>query len=132
METLKMFMEDYEGFDFENGTIVLFDADDCKQYLLSRKDFKEMYLTPERLAKRVYDWKHTDSVMTIVLKGAWVWCVDYGWDSSIHSDLYLTDEEAKERYDGLPSDWYRKMYMVEDIWNFVERQKEKKSESAAG
>ena len=31
--TLKMFMEDYEGFDFELGTIVLFDADLCRQYV---------------------------------------------------------------------------------------------------
>lgn len=43
--TLKMFMEDYEGFDFELGTIVLFDADLCKQYLLSSKTYRMMYLT---------------------------------------------------------------------------------------
>ncbi len=66
--TLKMFMEDYEGFDFELGTIVLFDADLCKQYLLSSKTYRMMYLTEERLSKSVYDWKHDDKVMTIILK----------------------------------------------------------------
>ena len=129
METLKMFMEGYEGFDFEKGTIVLFDADACKQYLLGNKMYKDMYLTPERLAKRVYDWNHTDNVITIVLKGALIWTVDYGWDASIHSNLYLTEEEAKAEYDELPFSWYRKMYMVEDIWHFVERQKEKSGQS---
>lgn len=66
--TLKMFMEHYEGFDFENGEIVLFDADVCKQYLLSSKVYKMTYLTEERLAKCVYDWKHSKNVMTIIIK----------------------------------------------------------------
>lgn len=66
--TLKMFIEDYEGFDFESGTIVLFDADLCKQYLLCNKTYRMMYLTEERLSKSVYDWKHDDKVMTIILK----------------------------------------------------------------
>ena len=68
VETLKIFMEDYKGFDFENGTIVLFDADLCRQYLLCNKMYKMAYLTEERLAKRVYSWNHTDNVMSIVLK----------------------------------------------------------------
>lgn len=66
--TLKMFIEDYEGFDFELGTIVLFEADLCRQYLLSNKTYRMMYLTEERLSKSVYDWKHNDKVMTIILK----------------------------------------------------------------
>lgn len=66
--TFKMFMEDYEGFDFELGTIVLFDADLCKQYLLSSKTYRMMYLTEERLQKAVYDWTHDDKVITIILK----------------------------------------------------------------
>ena len=66
--TLKMFIEDYEGFDFESGTIVLFDADLCKQYLLCNKTYRMMYLTEERPSKSVYDWKHDDKVMTIILK----------------------------------------------------------------
>ena len=66
--TLKMFMEDYKGFDFELGTIVLFDADLCKQYLLSSKTYRMMYLTEERLQKAVYDWTHDDKVITIILK----------------------------------------------------------------
>lgn len=66
--TLKMFLEDYEGFDFELGTIVLFDADLCRQYLLSSKTYRMMYLTEERLQKAVYDWTHDDKVITIILK----------------------------------------------------------------
>lgn len=66
--TLKMFIEDYEGFDFESGTIVLFDADLCRQYLLGNKTYRMMYLTEEMLEKSVYDWKHDDKVMTIILK----------------------------------------------------------------
>lgn len=66
--TLKMFMEDYDGFDFELGTIVLFDADLCRQYLLSNETYRMMYLTEERIEKSVYDWKHDDKVMTIILK----------------------------------------------------------------
>ena len=62
--TLKMFMEDYEGFDFELGTIVLFDADLCRQYLLDNKTYRMMYLTEERLQKPVYDWKHDSKVIT--------------------------------------------------------------------
>lgn len=63
-----MFIEDYEGFDFELGTIVLFDADLCRQYLLSNKTYKMMYLTEDQLSKSVYDWQHDGKVMTIILK----------------------------------------------------------------
>lgn len=66
--TLKMFMEDYEGFDFEHGIIVLFDADLCKQYLIDNGIYRMAYLTKERLLKHVYSWKHDDKVITIILK----------------------------------------------------------------
>ena len=66
--TLKMFMEDYEGFDFESGTIVLFDADLCRQYLISNNTYRMMYLTEERLQKNLYDWTHDNKVITIILK----------------------------------------------------------------
>ncbi len=66
--TLKMFMEDYKGFDFNSGTIVLFDADLCRQYLISSNAYRLTYLTGERLKKSVYDWKHDGKVMTIILK----------------------------------------------------------------
>lgn len=67
--TLKMFMETYDGFDFESGTIVLFDTDLCKQYLINNKEYRTLYLTEKMLSKFVYDWKHDDKVMTIILKG---------------------------------------------------------------
>lgn len=66
--TLKMFMEDYKGFDFENGEIVLFDADLCRQYLLSTKSYKMTHLTEERLSKHTHDWKHSDTTMAVILK----------------------------------------------------------------
>lgn len=67
--TLKMFMEDYEGFDFENGIVILFDADTGSQYFMSSDSWKMVYLTEERLNKSVWSWKHADNVMSIVLKG---------------------------------------------------------------
>lgn len=66
--TLKMFMKDYKGFDFNSGIFVLFDADLCRQYLIDNRAYRMMYLTEERLQKSVYDWKHDDKVMTIILK----------------------------------------------------------------
>lgn len=66
--TLREFMEDYEGFDFENETIVLFDADICKQYLISSYAYRIVYLTDERLNKIVFAWTHTENVMSIILK----------------------------------------------------------------
>lgn len=66
--TLKMFMEDYEGFDWQNGIVILFNADLGRQYMLSNESWKIVYLTEKRLNKQVWDWTHCDNVMSIVLK----------------------------------------------------------------
>lgn len=49
-----------------------------------------------------------------------IWCVDIGnsFSSQIHSKLFLTEAEAKAYYDEHTATHYRKMYQVEDIWNF--------------
>lgn len=67
--TLKMFMEDYQGFDFENDIIILFDADKGRQYFCDSESWKKMYITEETLNKRIWDWTHNKNVMSIVLKG---------------------------------------------------------------
>lgn len=66
--TLKMFMEDYKGFDFESETIILFDYDSCSQYLLDTPLAKGTYLGKTLYEMNVYDWKHNDKVITIILR----------------------------------------------------------------
>lgn len=53
-----------------------------------------------------------------------VWCVDTGNSFShlIHSELFLTEKEAKEYYDRHSPTNYRKMYQTVDIWNFRVRE----------
>lgn len=52
-----------------------------------------------------------------------IWCVDHaGLSWNIRSDLYFTKEEAQAAYDKYNIDgFYRKMYMVEDIWGWCAR-----------
>lgn len=53
-----------------------------------------------------------------------VWVVDTGshFSGSIHTEVFLTEAEAKEYYDKYESAAYRKMYRTRDIWNFRERE----------
>jgi hypothetical protein len=58
-------------------------------------------------------------------KGAkMIWSVEYGslFSNSIHSSLYLTREEAEACFAKLPELGYKKVYPVEDIWNFTRKQ----------
>lgn len=52
-----------------------------------------------------------------------IWCVDHaGLNPRISSDLYFSKEEAQAAYDKYNIDgFYRKMYMVEDIWHWCAR-----------
>lgn len=68
--TLESFIEYYQGFDFEKGKMILFDADLCKQYFIRNKVTKIMYMTPEILSKFVHDWASDKDVITIILKGS--------------------------------------------------------------
>ena len=53
-----------------------------------------------------------------------IWCVDHaGLTFNVYSELFLTKEEAQDRYDSLyagPGS-YRKLYQVEDIWGWCGR-----------
>lgn len=56
-----------------------------------------------------------------------VWVVESAWSNgNIHTNLYLTEEEAKTAYDKIPSNWYKKIYRTWDIWGWVKRQQNKK------
>lgn len=52
-----------------------------------------------------------------------VWCVDHSsaFSSLISTNLYLTEEEAEEKYNELPENCYRKKYIVTDIWGWTAR-----------
>lgn len=52
-----------------------------------------------------------------------VWCVDRGnnFNGMIDSRLFADYEPAKEYYDGIGEDSYRKIYSTPDIWNYLER-----------
>lgn len=60
-----------------------------------------------------------------------VWVVEYGSSTFgsglVHSSLYLTEEEAKERFDSIPEGSYKAVYETWDIWNFTERQKARRA-----
>lgn len=53
-----------------------------------------------------------------------VWCVDTGnpFNGMIHSELFLTEDEAKAYYDNQDSKTYRSMYQTRDIWNWREKE----------
>lgn len=54
-----------------------------------------------------------------------VWCVASGSSTYgsglVHRSLFLTEEEARERFDEIPDGYYKKMYQTWDIWGFTER-----------
>lgn len=52
-----------------------------------------------------------------------VWVVESGWaGGNIHTELFLTEAEAKTVYDKIPNGWYRNMYRTWDIWGWTKRQ----------
>ena len=52
-----------------------------------------------------------------------VWCVDRGnnFNGMIDCRLFADYELAKEYYDGIGEDSYRRIYSAPDIWNYLER-----------
>ena len=51
-----------------------------------------------------------------------IWCVDYsGLSHKIYSALFLNKEAAELQMDALPTDCYKKMHQVEDIWGWCGR-----------
>ena len=52
-----------------------------------------------------------------------VWAVTSGYSGQIpYTRLFLTEKEARERYNSIPADWFRKIYKTDDIWNWTEKQ----------
>ena len=69
--TLQMFIEDYEGFDWEHGEIVIVDQRKGNSYICTMKNgklFHPVHMDFSReLRKEVYHWTHTDKTMLIML-----------------------------------------------------------------
>lgn len=64
--TLKMFMEDYKSFDWENGTIVLIKKTGSRSFIISKNSpwrcvLDKYYDSP------VWNWNHDENVMVITL-----------------------------------------------------------------
>lgn len=57
-----------------------------------------------------------------------VWAVDTGshFSGSISTKVFLTEAEAKAYYDERESAAYRKIYQTRDIWNFREKEIERR------
>ncbi len=55
-----------------------------------------------------------------------VWVVGSAFPGgNIHSSLFLTEEEAREKYASIPSHWFREIYRTWDIWGWTERRRTK-------
>lgn len=52
-----------------------------------------------------------------------VWAVTSGYSGQIpDTRLFLTEKEARERYNSIPADWFRRICKTDDIWNWTEKQ----------
>lgn len=52
-----------------------------------------------------------------------VWAVTSGYSGQIsYTRLFLTEKEARERYNSIPADRFRRIYKTTDIWNWTEKQ----------
>lgn len=60
-----------------------------------------------------------------------VWVVSSGssryGSGMVHSQLFLTEEEAAARYSQIPEGYYKKVYRTWDIWGFTERERAKRA-----
>ena len=59
-------MEDYEGFDWEKGTIVLIPKNSHKIYIIT-KDSPWKFILEKYIDEPVWNWKHNENVMVITL-----------------------------------------------------------------
>lgn len=64
MQSLKEFLESYEGFDLENGELVL--IENTWVHIYSKRTMYQM--SARLLNKSVYNWTHTFKTMGIILK----------------------------------------------------------------
>lgn len=58
---LNELMQDYEGFDWKNGDIVIVDQRSGKQFIIGVIDPIDEYLN-----KNVYSWTHSKNTMLLV------------------------------------------------------------------
>ena len=68
--TVKMFLEDYEGFDFAHGEIVIVDQRCGKQYICKYQNGNLIHQTHDlsrELEREVWSWTHTKHTMLIVI-----------------------------------------------------------------
>lgn len=65
-QTLKEFMETYDGFDFNNGTVVLIKLESGMSYIIE-KDSCWKFLIEEYSDKAVWHWTHTHNIMCITI-----------------------------------------------------------------
>ena len=64
--TVKMFMEDYEGFDWEHGTIVIVEGNRPKMF---QKDDAWYILYMEKYeSKHLLDWACNENVMVMTVE----------------------------------------------------------------
>ena len=72
-QTLRDFFEDYNGFDYENGEIVIVDQRRAKQFIANYHGgvFKYAFFSADDAAKMldrpVWSWTHTAQTMLIVI-----------------------------------------------------------------
>lgn len=64
--TLREFMEDYKGFDFENGTMVIIRKSDSRNYITTNES-PWKYLIDKFQDNNVLNWNHTENVIVITL-----------------------------------------------------------------
>lgn len=65
-ETLKEFMESYEGFDFSKGTIVLTKLESGVTHIIDPESCWT-FLLEEYSEKTVWSWTHTETIMAITI-----------------------------------------------------------------
>ena len=59
-------MEDYKGFDFENGTMVIIRNSNSRNYIITNES-PWKYLIDKFQDNNVLSWNHTENVIVIAL-----------------------------------------------------------------
>lgn len=65
--TLKMFMEDYIGFDWKDGTVILIKKTTCKFFIIDGCYSCYKFLIDKYSNEHVYSWGHNENIMVITL-----------------------------------------------------------------
>lgn len=67
-QTVREFMDTYEGFNWNNGTIVLTEGKRTKIFQKGEGDTWYLLFMEKYFSKRLLDWTHTDKIMSMVVK----------------------------------------------------------------